>query len=235
MAQATSIFATLSPTVRSKLAFLKLPPAWSCVGALADFHSPAEVLETAGSAVPPAGRRPVLSALLVLAPRDRLAAEVLLAALSPGFRSVAAELTRWAPVEPSEVDALMASAAWEALCALGGTPSNWPDRVVICRAREIARARLRSEARRSKREEVRCDVPDRPSPSEHDLARVYARDLVQCAVATGCIRRSAAELVWAARVEGWSESDLADLTGESPEAVSMRRLRAERALRRAVA
>jgi hypothetical protein len=235
MTQATSIFATLSPTVRSKLAFLKLPPAWSCVGALAGFHSPAEVLETASAPVPPVARRPVLSALLVLAPRDRLAAEVLLASLSPGFRSVAAELARWAPVEASEVDALVASAAWEALCALGGTPTNWPDRVVICRARELARARLRAEARRRKREDLRCDVPDRPSTSEHDLAGVYARDLVRWAVATGRIRRSAAELVWAARVEGWSESDLAELTGESAEAVSMRRLRAERAFRRAVA
>jgi hypothetical protein len=235
MAQATSILVTLSPNVRSKLAFLKLPPAWSCVGALAGFRSPAEALETASAPVPPAARRPVLSALLVLAPRDRLAAEVLLTALSPGFRSVAAELTRWALVEASEVDALVASAAWEALCALGGTPSNWPDRVVICRAREIARARLRAEARRRKREDVRCDVPDRPSTSEHDLARVYARDLVRWAIATGRIRQSAAELVWAARVEGWSESELAELTGESAEAVSMRRLRAERALRRAVA
>lgn len=235
MTQATSIFATLSPTVRSKLAFLRLPPAWSCVGTLAGFRCPAEVLEKASAPVPPAARRPVLSALLVLAPRDRLAAEVLLAALSPGFRSVTAELTRWAPVEASEVDALMASAAWEALCAFGGTPSNWPDRVVICRARDIARARLRAEARLRKRETLHRDVPDGPSPSEHDLARAYARDLVECAVATGCIRRSAAELVWAARVEGWSESDIAELTGESPEAVSMRRLRAERALRGAVA
>ena len=141
MTQATSIFATFSSTIRSKLAFLKLPPAWSCVGALAGFHSPTEILETASAPVPPAARRPVLSALLVLAPRDCLAAEVLMAALSPGFRSVAAEFTRWAPVEASEVDALVASAGWEALCALGGTPSNWPDRVVICRAREIARAR----------------------------------------------------------------------------------------------
>ncbi len=235
MTQAMSIFATLSPAVRSKLALVKLPPAWSCVAALAGFRGPAEVLETASAPVPTAARRPVLSALLVLAPRDRLAAEVLLAALSPGFRSVAAELARWAPVEASEVDALMASAAWEALCVLGGTPSNWPDRVVICRAREIARARLRAEARRRKREDVRCHVPDRPSTSDHDLAGVYARDLVRCAVATGQIRQSAAELVWAARVEGWSESELAELTGESAEAVSMRRLRAERALRRAVA
>jgi len=235
MTQATSIFATLSLTVRSRLAFQKLPPAWSCIGALAGFRSPAEVLETASAPGSPAARRPVLSALLVLAPRDRLAAELLMASLSPGFRSVAAELTRWALVERSEVDALMAAAAWEALCALGGTPSTWPDRVVIRRAREIARARVRAEARRRKREDLRCDVPDRPSTSEHNLAGVYARDLVRCAVATGRIRQSAAELVWAARVEGWSESDLAELTGESAEAVSMRRLRAERALRRAVA
>jgi DNA-directed RNA polymerase specialized sigma24 family protein len=235
MTQATSIFAILSSTVRSKVAFLKLPPAWSCVGALAGFHSPAEVLETASAPIPAAARRPVLSALLMLAPRDCLATEVLMAALSPGLRSVAAELTRWAPVEASEVDTLMAAAAWEALCALGGMSSTWPDRVVICRAREIARARLRAEARRRKREDLRCDVPDRPSMSEQDLAGVYVRDLVRCAVATGRIRQSAAELVWAARVEGWSESDIAELTGESAEAVSMRRLRAERALRRAVA
>jgi hypothetical protein len=58
MTQATSIFATLSPTVRSKLAFLKLPPAWSCDGALAGFHSPAEVLETASAPVLPAARHP---------------------------------------------------------------------------------------------------------------------------------------------------------------------------------
>ena len=94
MTQATSIFATLSPTVRSKLAFLKLPPAWSYAPALAGFRSPAEVLEASSAPVPTAARRPVLSALLVLAPKDRLAAEVLMAALSPGFRSVAAELTR---------------------------------------------------------------------------------------------------------------------------------------------
>jgi len=74
MPQATSILATLFPTVRSKLAFLKLPPAWSYAPALAGFRSPAEVLETASAPVPPAARRPVLSALLVLAPKDRLVA-----------------------------------------------------------------------------------------------------------------------------------------------------------------
>jgi DNA-directed RNA polymerase specialized sigma24 family protein len=184
----------------------------------------------------PVARRAVLSALLLRAPGDRLAAEVFMAALVPALRAVAADLARWALVELTEIDALVAMGAWEAICSLGGTPRAWPDRAVVCRARDFARDRLRAEARRRARETVSYELAESASTSPGaELDELFAADVLAGAVARGSINLRSARLVWALRIRGLSCAEVAELFSCSPEAVSMERLRAERALRAAVA
>jgi hypothetical protein len=232
----TTLFTALTATTRRRLSRLRLSANWSSVEELAGFPNALAVLDAASLPNPSSTRRPVLAALLALAPGDRLAADVLLAALVPALRSVAAELSRWAPAARSEVDALVAYGAWEALCALGGTYHPWPDRAVVGRARDIARARLRAEARHLARETASDEMAERaPSAPADELATVFAADMVRRAVAAGCLSGSSARLVWALRVEGRNTTELAELGSRSPAAVSMERLRAERALRAAVA
>lgn len=232
MANATTLFASLARSAERHLARLPTPPAWRATSALAPFATVAGVFEATSTARPPAERRPILTALLRLAPADHLAAEVFLVALVPALRSVAAELSRWSPAVADEVDALVAAGAWEAVVALGGTVQPWPDRAVVCRARDFARARLVAGPRRHSHE-ARCPVvADLAVQEDHGLGTVLARDVLERAVAQGRVRPLSARLVWAARVEGRTPAELARLAGTSAEAASMARLRAERALRR---
>lgn len=227
------LFASLSRSASSRYAKSAAPPAWWALPALRPFGTVAAVLAAASAPATPASRRPVLSALLSLAPTDKVAAEVLLAALVPALRSVAAELSRWAPVDTDEVDALVAAGAWEAVVSLGGRRHPWADRAIVCRARDYARGRLRAESRRRGREVLAA--VDRRSESDTGIAEIFAWDLLERAVARGRLRPGAARLVWAARVEGRAPAELAALAGTSVEAASMARLRSERVLRKAVA
>ena len=235
MAHAKALFSSLVRSAARRSARLAVPPAWRAEPALTPFAAVADVLHAASTACPPAERRPVLAALLGHAPADRLASEVLLAALVPALRSVSAELCRWAPVEAAEVDMLVAAGAWEAVCALGGTAEPWPDRAVVARARDFARARLRAESRRHRRETSWPAGTELANALEDGFGTVLARDVLERAVARGTLRPVPARLVWAARVEGRTPAELARLAGTSAEAASMARLRAERALRREVA
>ena len=155
MANATTLFASLARSVERRASRLPTPAGWHRDPVLGPFATIADVLEATGTARRAAERRPVLAALLRLADGDHLASEVLLAALVPALRSVAAELSRWPGVEADEVDALVAAGAWEALCALRGSLQPWPDRIVVGRARDFARARLRAQSCRGARE-LRC-------------------------------------------------------------------------------
>jgi hypothetical protein len=221
-------------STRHRLRRLALPPEWRSVPVLADFASVLDILDTASASEFPVPRREILSALLLRALGDRLAGEVFLAAVVPALRAVAAELARWAPVEASEIDALVASGAWEAICSLGGTSRAWPDRAVVCRARDFARGRLAAEGRRRSRETVSCEVAEIARTSAcPDLAQLFAADMLATAVARGSIKLRAARLIWALRVQGLSCAEVAALLSCSPGAVSMERLRAERALRAA--
>ena len=235
MTRAPTIFAALAVTTRQRLARLDLPANWRPVRALAGFAKAVDVLDAASAPNLPA-RRPVLSALLCLAPTDALAAEVFLAAVVPALRAVAAELSRWEHVERDEVDSLLVLGAWEALTALGGTASVWPDRAVVWRARDAARTRLLAEGRRSSRETLRDELAvQAASAPEQELGTLLAADILHSAVAKGCLSPSSAGLLWATRVEGTSTAELARLGSRSPRSVSMECLRAERVLRAEVA
>jgi len=236
MTRAPTIFAALAVTTRQRLARLDLPANWRPVRALAGFAKAVDVLDAASAPNLPAARRPVLSALLCLAPTDALAAEVFLAAVVPALRAVAAELSRWEHVERDEVDSLLVLGAWEALTALGGTASVWPDRAVVWRARDAARTRLLAEGRRSSRETLRDELAvQAASAPEQELGTLLAADILHSAVAKGCLSPSSAGLLWATRVEGTSTAELARLGSRSPRSVSMECLRAERVLRAEVA
>jgi DNA-directed RNA polymerase specialized sigma24 family protein len=223
-------------STRHRLRRLALPPEWRSVPALSGFASVVDVLDAATASSLPVARRTVLSALLLRAPGDRLAAEVFMAALVPALRAVAADLARWALVELTEIDALVAMGAWEAICSLGGTPRAWPDRAVVCRARDFARDHLRAEARRRARETVSYEFAEGASTSPGaELDELFAADVLAGAVARGSINLRSARFVWALRIRGLSCAEVAELFSCSPEAVSMERLRAERALRAEVA
>ena len=235
MACATSLFSSLARSTERCLSRLPAPPAWRHVPALAPFGTVADVLAATSTARAPDERRPALAALLLLAPADRLAAEVFCCSLVPAFRSVSAELCRWATAEADEVDALVAAGAWEAVCALGGSAQPWPDRAVVARARDFARCRLRAESRRRSHGARGLEGLDPASVEDDGAATVDAADVLERAVARGTLRPVPARLVWASRVEGRTPAELARLAGTSAEAASMARLRAERALRREVA
>ena len=227
------LFCLLARSAELRSAKLPLPSRWRALAALRPYPTVGTVLAAASTPAPLASRRAVLSALLSLAPPDPLATEALLVALVPGLRSVAAELCRWAPVEGGEVDALVATGACEAVGVLGGRSHPWADRAVVSRARDYARSRLLAESRWRRRSARPPD--DFPYDDDSRLAELFAWDVLERAVARGGLHLSAARLVWAARVEGRAARELASLSGGSPEAASMARLRAERALRGAVA
>ena len=235
MARAPSLFSSLARSTERRLSRLPAPPAWRHVPVLASSATVADALQATSTARPPAERRPALAALLRLAPADRLAAEVFLCSLVPALRAVSAELCRWATVDADEVDALVAAGAWEAICTLGGSAQPWPDRAVVRRARDFARARLGSEARRSSRETGGSEGLDLATGEDDGTGTVVARDVLERAVARGTFGPVPARLLWAAHVEGRTPAELARLAGTSKEAASMARLRAERALRRDVA
>jgi hypothetical protein len=205
------------------------------VPALAGFASVVDVLDAATALELPMPRRTVLSALLARVPGDHLAAEVFMVAVVPALRAVSAELARWALAELSDVDALVAMGAWEAIGSLGGSSRAWPDRAVVCRARDFTRARLRAERRRRSRETISYELAEKATISPPELDRQFAADMLAAAVARGSINLRAARMVWALHVEGRSCAEVAAVSLCSPEAVSMERLRAERALRAAVA
>jgi len=230
------LLAHFAVSTRHRLRRAPLPPKWRSVPALTGFASVVDVLDAGTASSLPAARRAVLSALLLRAPADGLAAEVFMAALVPALRAVAADLARWALVELTETDALVAMGAWEAICSLGGTPRAWPDRAVVCRARDFTRDRLRAEGRRRARETVSYELAERASTSTGaELDELFAADVLAGAVARASINLRSARLVWALRIRGLSCAEVAELFWCSPEAVSMERLRAERALRAAVA
>jgi hypothetical protein len=236
MAFARNLFDHLSRSTGHRLERAAMPDAWRQDGALGRFPTPAAVLAAASAPEPLARRRAVLRALLHLAKADRLAAEALLAAVAPALRAVAAELCRRSPLERGDVDALVGAGAWEAICAFGGTDQVWADRVVVHRARDMARSALRSELRRARREVARAELAQqRANSHDHELGALVAVDILTRAVARGYVTAGSARLVWLSRVEGTPTTELAALDGRSAEAVSMVRLRAERALRRAVA
>jgi DNA-directed RNA polymerase specialized sigma24 family protein len=107
---------------------------------------------------------------------------------------------------------------------------------VVCRARDFARDRLRAEARRRARETVSYELADPASTSPGaELDELFAADVLAGAVARGSINLRSARLVWALRIRGLSCVEVAELFSCSPAAVSMERLRAERALRAEVA
>ena len=228
------VLPALARSVAGRSPRLPVPASWQSQPELAGFRRVHQVLQAASSPTPAAERRPVVGALLVLAGTDPLATEVLLAALVPALRAVALELSHWGGPDPAEVDAAVALGACRAVHALGGARRLWPDRAVANRARDYARASLAAEARRRRREPVHAEVPEQLDRAD-TMNSVEARDLVRRAVASGRVPLRGAAIVWELRVAGRTVAELSAQTGRSAEAVSMERLRAERALRAEVA
>lgn len=212
-----------------------VPQQWLGLPALEGFAQIGQVLSVCSNQVPAQARRPVLAALLVLAPSDRTAAALVMAALTPGLRAVAGELSRWGVVPVDEVDAIVVLSAWEAVCSLGGRDHAWPDRAVLGRARDGARSQLRALARRHRRERVVAHLPEPACDPPGAMGALGAVDLLRRAAQAGVISTHAAGLIWATRVEGRDCAELAAASGRAPEAVCMERLRAERAMRAMVA
>lgn len=228
------VFPSLARAVATRSQRLALPISWRSHPELARFRLVSDVLEAASPPLPPAARRPVLASLLDLAEHDAFATEVFLAALVPALRAVSSELARTSRAPAEEVDAAMAAGACLAVKALAGRACSWPDRAVVGRARDYARTELARLVRQRRREPLFAQPSERAGVLE-DSCPSMAQDIVLRAVASGRLARRSAAIVWELRVNGRGVGDLAAETGRSAEAISMERLRGERALRAEVA
>lgn len=180
---------------------------------------------------PPRTSRAALAAVVARADRDPLARQVAYAAVLPGLRRVAAQLTRTWAAEREEVDQDVAAAGWERLDRIAGTWLEWPDRVIIGGARTAVRDRLRAEAARHRRRAPLDTSTDLAAEESEPLSAFEASDLLCRAVGRGVLDESSAGLIWSTRVLGERLVDVAAEHAVSPMAVGMRRLRSERALR----
>ena len=174
--------------------------------------------------------RAELGVLLCWATDDVLAAEVVFAACLPGLAAVGGQLGRVWGTDRAEVDQAVAAAGWLRLSRVAGRRWEWPDRVIIGGARIAVRDELRSAARSESRLEPLGDAE--PMCPVGDPTGLEAAELISIAVRRGVVSAGSARLVWATRVLGVPATEIAAECGERPRAVVMRRLRAERALRR---
>ena len=195
------------------------------------------VLSTSSTPRPPsslpAARRAVLSALLLRAPGDSLAAEVFMAALVTALHRSRRTLPagRWWNPGRSTLFVTIGGVGGDLFP--GRHSRAWPDRAVVCRG---TRLRPGPPAGRGSagdaRETVSYELADGASTwPDAELDELFAADMLAATVTRGTIDLRAARLVWALRVQGLGCAEVAELLSCSPEAVSMERLRAVRALR----
>ncbi|MHB8465608.1 MAG: hypothetical protein ACYDH6_23530 [Acidimicrobiales bacterium] len=167
-----------------------------------------------------------LAALLRCAGTDRVAAELVLAALAPGLNRLTGRLCGWAD-DREEVAARVAAAAWSAVSAMAGEPPAWPSTAILDRVRDAVRSELRADRRRTGRFVGMADCPEQPvlrgEPDETDV--------LGDAVRAGQIDHGDAWLIRVTRVDGLSLADVARATGARHDGLRRRRSRAERLLR----
>ena len=185
-------------------------------------------------ATPSALLRPPLAAVVARADRDPLARQVAYAAVLPGLRRVAAQLTRVWAAERDEVDQDVAAAGWARLGRVAGMRLEWPDRVIVGGARTAVRDGLRAEAALRRRQTPVDFLAEFCASEVGPFSGLEASDLLCRAVKRGVVDGSSAGLIWSTRVLGERLVDVAAERGDSPMAVGMRRLRSERALRLAL-
>lgn len=207
---------------------------------LAPFSSVEELMAPTGSARHRAGDA-ALAALVRRAASDDLAARVLLQLLLPGLKDLARRY-RWMG-EPEEVAAVVVVAAYERI-------RTYPiERRPVRIAANVVEDTRQHLWRRAKREERTWGTPSEDGWATPFVAGTLDEEsddcqagtpeglpeLLEWALAEGHLRADAVELLLLTRAHEVPIAELCQRSGESPQTVRRRRLRAENRLRAAVA
>lgn len=178
-------------------------------------------------------RDEVLGSLGARAGGDEMAARVLLQLLLPGAKALVARY-RWSAESVEELAAAVVADLYDRIRALpAGTRRRCLAPAVLL---DVAKRMQRRVARARRREQVRLDDidPDEAPSYEPERAAQELAELLRWATAHGHLSAAEAELIRLTRVVEVPVAVLSATTGERPQTIRQRRLRAERALVAAV-
>ena len=170
----------------------------------------------------------ILGSLGTLAGADEMAARTLLQLLLPGAKALVARY-RWSA---DSVDDLAAAVVADLYDRIRSLPSAERRRCLAPAVLLEVGKRLQRRAARSRRHEERRleDVANTGPAYEEPTAAVELDDLLRWATARGHVSEADAELIRLTRVADIPVAVLSANTGQDPQTIRRRRLRAERAL-----
>ena len=172
------------------------------------------------------GRDEVLGALGARASRDEQAARTLLQLLLPGAKALVARY-RWSAESVDELAAAVVADLYDRIRALpAGVRRPFVAPAVLA---DVAK-RLQRRTARARREEVGLGDIDDVAANEQWEASVELEELLRRAVDGGELSAADAELIVLTRVANVPVAALSAASGEDPQTIRRRRLRAERAL-----
>ncbi|MFN2506270.1 MAG: hypothetical protein ABR540_18995 [Acidimicrobiales bacterium] len=178
-------------------------------------------------------RDEVLGRVGTRAGSDEMAARTLLQLLLPGAKALVARYA-WSAESVDEVAAAVVADVYDRIRAL---PAAAPRRCLAPAVLSEARKRLQRRAARARHDTSLEELGAEGAPS-YEPERAAAEELdelLRWAVDRGHLNEAEAELICLTRVRDVPVSLLSAHTGECPQTIRQRRLRAERALRDAVA
>jgi len=178
-------------------------------------------------------RDEVLGALGARASADPTAARTLLQLLLPGAKALVARYL-WSAESVEELAAAVVADLYERIQALpAGAPRRCLAPSVLL---EVGKRAQRRAARARRLTAARLDDVDADGSAayEHGAAALELADLLRWATTEGHVSGADAELIRLTRVADVPVAELSVNSGESPQTIRQRRLRAERALAAAV-
>ena len=161
---------------------------------------------------------------------DEMAARLLLQLLLPGAKALVARY-RWSAESASELAASVVADLFDRIRAL---PVGTPRRCLAPSVLLDVGKRVRDRAARARRQELQVSIEDIDPgdvPSyEHERAGLECDELLRWAMTHGHLSAADAELIRLTRVDDVPVAVLSATSGEHPQTIRRRRLRAEAAL-----
>jgi len=174
-------------------------------------------------------RDEILGCLGARAGADETAARALLQLLLPGAKALVARY-RWSAESVEELAAAVVADLYDRIRAL---PAGARRRCLAPSVLLDVGKRLQRRAARARRQEALCldefDADAAPA-YEHGAAALELAELLRWATAQGHLSEAEAELIRLTRVADVPVAGLSATSGEDPQTIRQRRLRAERAL-----
>ncbi|HVL27656.1 MAG TPA: hypothetical protein VM390_05885 [Acidimicrobiales bacterium] len=175
-------------------------------------------------------RDEVLGSVGARAATDEMAARALLQLLLPGAKALVSRY-RWSAESASELAASVVADLFDRIRAL---PVGAPRRCLApCILLDVGK-RVRDRAARARRQELQVSIedidPDDVPSYEHERAELECDELLCWAMTHGHLSAADAELIRLTRVDDVPVAVLSATSGEHPQTIRRRRLRAEAAL-----